>query len=447
MSTYTDLHMRRRENLTVLRKPGSPDDGITPQRVIFANPENIYEGTFKGKIDASGVNLSNVTLTDVTIAGGKIQDATIYSEGRVISIAELTSNVSELSGRVDGAFQKIDSMSSTVDDELSSLSVGIEQNVDGKLSSLSLDFAELADALSTDINIRLSDETSARVQQDMLLDQKISSAAGTLSDVQDQISSIELSIDTMSKSISAQTVGMMHYHGALLNGYGTHENIVQFLIENFNRYDYAFYCGDQYKITADVEFIGPRQKSLYADDYILFNRDIVLSAVRFDSIDIIRDAQAEGEHIKSLVDKISSDLSTLSSEVGSTYESLTTDIDNLSASVKGLSSEIATISSILSNGIDGLSNSIGILSSTISGLSSEVKDISSILSNDIGNLSSSLSSYSATLSGIDREADGYDDIKSDNLIVTDVITKAGAHAHDRYYMSFLSGTVVMRPIA
>jgi len=54
-------------------------------------------------------------------------------------------------------------MSSTVDDELLSLSVDIEQNVDGKLSSLSLDFAELANALSTDINIRLSDETSARV--------------------------------------------------------------------------------------------------------------------------------------------------------------------------------------------------------------------------------------------------------------------------------------------
>jgi hypothetical protein len=87
------------------------------------------------------------------------------------------------------------------------------------------------------------------------------------------------------------------------------------------------------------------------------------------------------------------------------------------------------------------------LSSTISGLSGEVKDISGILSSSIGSLSSSLSSYSTTLSGIDRETDGYGDIKSDNLIVTDVITKAGAHAHDRYYMSFLSGTVVMRPIA
>ena len=82
----------------------------------------------------------------------------------------------------------------------------------------------------------------------------------------------------------------MHYHGALLNGYGTRENIVQFLIENFNRYDYAFYCGDQYKITADVEFLNPPQTRLYSNDYILFNKDVVLSAVRFDSVDVIRDA-------------------------------------------------------------------------------------------------------------------------------------------------------------
>ena len=95
MSTYTDLHMRRRENLTILRKPGAPDDGITPQRVIFANPENIYEGTFKGRFEAKGVSFTSVDLTDVTINGGKIIDTEIYSDGRFISMADLTANVSE----------------------------------------------------------------------------------------------------------------------------------------------------------------------------------------------------------------------------------------------------------------------------------------------------------------------------------------------------------------
>ena len=59
MSTYTDLHTRIRENLTILRQPGNDDDGMTPQRVIFANPANVYYGTFKGSIDAVSASFSN----------------------------------------------------------------------------------------------------------------------------------------------------------------------------------------------------------------------------------------------------------------------------------------------------------------------------------------------------------------------------------------------------
>ena len=110
MSTYTDLHTRRRENLTILRQPGTAEDGITPQRVIFANPENIYEGTFKGKIEAVGVSFTSVDLTDVTINGGKIKNATIYSEGHEVSIADLTSDVSEISGKLDEAIENITSI-------------------------------------------------------------------------------------------------------------------------------------------------------------------------------------------------------------------------------------------------------------------------------------------------------------------------------------------------
>lgn len=107
MSTYTDLHMRRRENLTILRRPGSAEDGITPQRVIFANPENIYEGTFKGRIDAVSVSLSSVELIDTTINGGVIKDAVIYSDGIAIPVAELMSNVQEISVNLDDAVLSI----------------------------------------------------------------------------------------------------------------------------------------------------------------------------------------------------------------------------------------------------------------------------------------------------------------------------------------------------
>lgn len=79
MSTYTDLHIRRKENLTILRMPGDPNDGITPQRVILANPENIYEGTFKGLIQSTSAIFDNGTFNNCSLIGGVISNAMIYS--------------------------------------------------------------------------------------------------------------------------------------------------------------------------------------------------------------------------------------------------------------------------------------------------------------------------------------------------------------------------------
>ena len=89
MSTYTDLHIRRKENLTILRMPGNPNDGITSQRVILANPENIYNGTFKGKIEASNAAFTSVDITDSILNGCTLADATICCDEQVIKITEL----------------------------------------------------------------------------------------------------------------------------------------------------------------------------------------------------------------------------------------------------------------------------------------------------------------------------------------------------------------------
>ena len=183
MSTYTDLHTRRRENLTILRKPGTPEDGITPQRVIFANPENIYEGTFKGKIEAVGVSFTSVDLTDATINGGKIKDATIYSDGREMSIADLTSNVSEISGKIDGAIDNITSAQiscSELDKRINDL-IGGESGVqnisaavvnivsgaaDIRLSSLESRLSNQISGVSSLLSDDLISETSSRIDGD-----------------------------------------------------------------------------------------------------------------------------------------------------------------------------------------------------------------------------------------------------------------------------------------
>lgn len=67
MATYTDLPIRRKENLTILRMPGHECDGMTGQRVIFTNPENIYEGTFKGSATFVSSDISNVNLIGCSV--------------------------------------------------------------------------------------------------------------------------------------------------------------------------------------------------------------------------------------------------------------------------------------------------------------------------------------------------------------------------------------------
>jgi hypothetical protein len=85
MSTYTDYKCERKENLTILRKPGCPEyDGLTPQKVIFANEANIFKGTFEGKVIAKDMALSGVEINDCTIRGGLLDDVTIQAGGTTV---------------------------------------------------------------------------------------------------------------------------------------------------------------------------------------------------------------------------------------------------------------------------------------------------------------------------------------------------------------------------
>ena len=159
-------------------------------------------------------------------------------------------------------------------------------------------------------------------------------------------------------------------------------------------------------------------------------------------------------------------MSTLSGEVESISGDILLSSEGLSSMLKGLSGELNTISSDillssegLSSMLKGLSGEVDAVSSylvsainlsackPLTDLSGEVSAISSILTNDINYLSSELSDYHNTLSGIDRESDTTHDIKSDNLILTDVNLYGGTdHSHKQYYMTFISGTVVLKPI-
>lgn len=82
-------------------------------------------------------------------------------------------------------------------------------------------------------------------------------------------------------------------------------------------------------------------------------------------------------------------------------------------------------------------------------MSGELNATSTLISGGIDYLSSELSDYHNTLSGIDRLNHSQNDISSDNLIITDLqpTSKEGQPSHhNRYYMTFLSGTIVLKQI-
>ena len=187
MSTYTDLHMCRRENLTILRRPGTAEDGITPQRVVFANPDNIYEGIFKGKIDSTDVKLSSATLTDVTINGGVINEAMIKSDGQVISMSDLTSNVSEISTKLDDAIDVIstdvvNAISGVVDASLMALSTAVFEDVNERLDEFEDEVFNEMSAVSSFLSDSIYAEECERIEQDGILDGKIYTVSKSLSD-------------------------------------------------------------------------------------------------------------------------------------------------------------------------------------------------------------------------------------------------------------------------
>lgn len=165
MSTYTDLHNRLKENLTILRFPGNKEkDGLCPQRVILVNPENQFYGTFNGQM-----NITEGTLSGLKIVGGKIEGADVTDANfNGVSLQELTSNVS----KIEQGIQDLDNdlktlsgshtqLSNSVTQALADLDSGIEQKINdivdqltGSSQSASKEISALSRQLS-DLNDNL----------------------------------------------------------------------------------------------------------------------------------------------------------------------------------------------------------------------------------------------------------------------------------------------------
>ena len=76
MSTYTDLHNKIKETITVDYK-----DRVTTQPVKFLNGKNEYWGTLKGEISAENISINGGVLENVTIINPKLEGSFNLPEG------------------------------------------------------------------------------------------------------------------------------------------------------------------------------------------------------------------------------------------------------------------------------------------------------------------------------------------------------------------------------
>lgn len=100
MSTYTDLHNRVKENVTV-----DYNDRVTPQLVRLFNEKNEFWGTLKGHVSADNINIDGGLITGVTLKDsvltGNITLPGGYDLGRIgDSIRQISVDLDATSARL-----------------------------------------------------------------------------------------------------------------------------------------------------------------------------------------------------------------------------------------------------------------------------------------------------------------------------------------------------------
>lgn len=396
----------------------------TPDKSVHYSIEGLEVEHGDWLIFKNSTPLSSTAISDVAIFDAQDYDNFKLSGDNTVAGNNIFNGKTDFVGGTTAVELSVDSLHSTN---------AAAQTVAVKNASISS--AVVADLSTASLSAEL---------EDFYYGHGLSSLRELTASLQSQMTSAQLSIDHMSAYLEEELSSVMHYFGTLSSGYGQTTELTSFLHDNFNADNYQFGKGYQYRISTDITIkshTGEVLLNLYANDYIQFNQNVTLSDAEVGNIDIIRDAQAEGEQLQKQIDQVSADLSGLSSTFYQTSSAIARSIDGLSTSISGLSSELQQTSSYIVSALQ--LSAINPLSS----LSNELCMVSSEIVEDIQYLSSELSDYHSTLSGIDRLADSTHDIPSDNLIVTDANMQQGEHSHNQYYMTFLSGTIVFKPIA
>ena len=192
MSTYTDLHNKIKENITV---GYSPDDRMTTQHVRFCNPENEYWGTFHGKFNAEQVDVSGGTLKNLVIVDSTLSNVS-WPGG--VNFDEFGRNMSVLSNQV---LDIIESRLPDVRNELTSeqqTRLNADKDLETLVKTTDVRLSAFTDSIKTELKNDLSTAVHALTDQDFML--------STMLGHQDR--SISTALDTKINELSANTAAV-----------------------------------------------------------------------------------------------------------------------------------------------------------------------------------------------------------------------------------------------
>ena len=359
MSTYTKYHTRIKENISRLRNPGNENDGLCEDRVIFANGENIYNGKFIGEL-----NLSNAILNNVEINGSEINDATLNNVtikmgSQIFSIADLTSDVSQIST----SFSTLQENFNALNGNFSTLSTSISTTY------ATYDFLS---QLSNVITGNISSSSSALISvlsdiSSMLSNQLLSTLLSTCDTISSYADAISSNVDEIHSNLSNLQQSCI----IAINGTDKNTNNISTLSNSIiSKAEYLGECDIeenpisitlsqffQQVCSADVLHKGAFAKSVNAysnvadasnvkvdigkNDFLFVNKDKYVSALTWNDIDFM----------KYSLNEINAISSTLSNAILS--------LDNIALSIDPIFGQIHDISSTLSDALHGDNVNLG----------------------------------------------------------------------------------------
>ena len=92
MATYTDLHNRVKENITVCY-----NSRVTPQEVHLLNQNNIYWGTLSGQVSAENISIKGGTIDGVTLKNTTLIGDVTFPDLDGVNVPEIAANIKSLS--------------------------------------------------------------------------------------------------------------------------------------------------------------------------------------------------------------------------------------------------------------------------------------------------------------------------------------------------------------